>query len=55
MIDVEATLEHEFFHIPIAQGITEIPADPTEDHLRGEVAPFEERGSAHAQSPVIRG
>jgi hypothetical protein len=41
MIDVEPTLQDEFFHVTIAQGIAQIPADPTQDDLRLEVTPCE--------------
>jgi hypothetical protein len=42
MIDVEATLQHEFFNITVAQGIPEIPPHPTDNDLGSKVAPFEE-------------
>jgi hypothetical protein len=40
MIDVEASLQQEFFHVMVAQGIPEIPSHPTHNDLRSKVAPF---------------
>jgi site-specific DNA recombinase len=41
VIDVEAALQQEFFHVTVAQGIPEIPSHPTDNDLGSKVAPFE--------------
>jgi hypothetical protein len=41
MIDGGASFAQEFFHITIAQGIPQVPADRAENDLSFKVAPFE--------------
>jgi len=41
MIDVEPTLQNMFFHATMAQGIAQIPEDPTQNNLKLKVTPFE--------------
>jgi hypothetical protein len=41
MIDVQATLQHHFFEISIAERIAQIPANTEQDNVSLEVAPFE--------------
>jgi hypothetical protein len=41
MVDVEAALPQEFFHVTGAQRIPETPSHPTGNDLGSKVAPFE--------------
>jgi hypothetical protein len=44
IIDGHPALPHEFFDIMIAQGMTEIPRNRTEDHFVREMTLFEGEG-----------
>jgi hypothetical protein len=53
VIDGDASFPHQFFDIPVTQGITEIPPHATHDELTRKVTPFEEWGLVHERSPVF--
>jgi hypothetical protein len=42
VIDRDAAFMHQFFDVPIAQGIAEIPADGTQNDFSLKVAPLEQ-------------
>jgi len=43
------TLFHEFFHMPIAQGIRDIPPDPHQNDVLGKMGPLET--DRHGRAP----
>jgi hypothetical protein len=51
MIDADTPLEHEFFDMTRAQRIGQIPADPDQNDLLGEMGTFEAHG--HGCSPSL--
>jgi hypothetical protein len=44
MVYFEASLGHHLFQIPIAEAVTQIPADTYQDDLVFEMAPLEGAG-----------
>jgi len=53
MINRDLAFPQEFFHIPVASGIAQKPADCTADHLGRAKAPCEQGRMAHRRSPVV--
>jgi hypothetical protein len=47
MVHRQPTLLHELFHIPIAQGIAEVPTDAEQNHVTFKMPPFEWGWGAH--------
>jgi hypothetical protein len=53
MIDGDPALLHQFFDIPVAEGIAERPPHAADNDLTSKVTPYEERGLIHTRSLVI--
>src|SRR5581483_5661176 len=47
MIDLQPTLPHHFFEVPIAERIAQIPSDAQEDDVGLKMTPFEGRLLTH--------